>query len=56
LNINLDINNEIQDCKIDTVCGGRVLAREGRVNERDYSEGIWLIDFIYEIKQRNLLQ
>jgi hypothetical protein len=56
-NINLNINNEKQNCKIGTVCGG-VLVRGGRVNGGDYGEGIWLMDFIYlyEIGQRNLLQ
>jgi hypothetical protein len=44
------------DCKIPTV-GGSILGGE-KVNERDYGEGIWLMDFIYlyEIEKRNLLQ
>jgi hypothetical protein len=55
LNIDFDINKERQHCKIGTVC--RVTCGMGRVNERDESEGIWWMDFIYlnEIKQRNLL-
>jgi hypothetical protein len=34
------------------------LVGEGRVNEEDEGEGIWLMDFmyLYEIEQRNLLQ
>jgi hypothetical protein len=57
LNINLNINNKRQDCKIGTVCAG-ILVGEGRVNEVDEGEGIWFMDFIYlhEIEQRNLLQ
>jgi hypothetical protein len=40
LNINLNINNERQDCKIGTMCVG-VLEGGGRVNEEDEGEGIW---------------
>jgi hypothetical protein len=34
LNINLNINNEKQGCKVGTVCGG-VLVGRGRVKEGD---------------------
>jgi hypothetical protein len=55
LNINLNINNERQDCKIDRV--GWVLVGRGRVNEGDGGEGMWLMGFIclHEIEQRKLL-
>jgi hypothetical protein len=45
LNIDLNINNERQDCKIGTVGGST-----GGVNE---GERIWLMDFIhlFEIEQ-----
>jgi hypothetical protein len=39
LNIDLEINNERQNYKIDT-CG------RGKVN-KDEGEGIWLMDFMY---------
>jgi hypothetical protein len=42
LNIDLGTNNERQDYKIDTVWWDT-----RGVNEGDYSEGIWLMDFIY---------
>jgi hypothetical protein len=56
LNIDLDINDKSQDCKIGTVWG--VLMEGRRVNEGDKGGGIWWMDFIYfyEIEQRNLLQ
>jgi hypothetical protein len=44
LNIDLDINNKSEDCKIGTV-GGVLMS--GEVNEGDEDEGIWLVDFIY---------
>jgi hypothetical protein len=50
------MNNERQGCKIGTVCGGGITSGRGRVDEGDEGEGIWLMDFIYEIEQRNLLQ
>jgi hypothetical protein len=55
LNLNLDINNERQECKIGTVVGVLV---GGRVNEGDLGEEICLVDFmyLYEIEQWNLLQ
>jgi hypothetical protein len=55
LNINSNINNENQYCKIGMVPWG-VQMGEGRVNEDDYDGGIWLIDFthLYETEQRNL--
>jgi hypothetical protein len=55
LNIDLDINNERQDCKIGTVGG---LCGRGRGNGGVEGDGIWVMDFIYlyEIDQRNLLQ
>jgi hypothetical protein len=28
----------------------------GRVNKGDEGDGIWVMDFVYEIEQRNLLQ
>jgi hypothetical protein len=40
LNIDLEINNERQDCTIGTV--GRVLKRGEKVNEGDEGEGMWL--------------
>jgi hypothetical protein len=57
LNIDLNINNERQDCEIGTVWGV-VLVGEGRLNEGDEGEEIWWLDFIYlyEIELRNLLQ
>jgi hypothetical protein len=48
LNINLNINNVRQDCKIGTVCGRGVLMGGMRVNEGDKGEGIWQMDFIYK--------
>jgi hypothetical protein len=56
LNIDLDTKNERQDCKIVQCLRGVVFVRGRRVNEGDSGEGIWLMDFLYEIKQRNLLQ
>jgi hypothetical protein len=35
LNIDLDINNERQDCKKGSVCGGGLLVGGGRANEGD---------------------
>jgi hypothetical protein len=49
LNIDLEINNERQDCTIGTV--GRVLKRGEKVNEGDEGEGMWLMGFIYETEQ-----
>jgi hypothetical protein len=46
LNIDFGINNERQDYKIGTVCGGRLLAGAGRVNGGEESERIWLMCFI----------
>jgi hypothetical protein len=46
LNIDLEINNERQDCKLGTVYR-EVLVGEGMVNEGDKVEGIWLMDFMY---------
>jgi hypothetical protein len=45
LNINLNINNERQDCDIGIVWGGT--SGKGRVNEGDQGESIWLMDVIY---------
>jgi hypothetical protein len=57
LNIDLEINDERQDCKIGTMYGG-ILVGGRRVSEGDEGEGMWLMDFIYlnEIEQLNLLQ
>jgi hypothetical protein len=44
LSIDLGINNEGQDCKMGTVCGGMW---EGRVNGGSEGEGIWVMGFIY---------
>jgi hypothetical protein len=45
LNVNLNINNENQDCTIGTVCaGGRVLVGGERVKEGD---SILITDFIH---------
>jgi hypothetical protein len=33
LNIDFGINNERQDCKISSVCGGRYLCEEGELME-----------------------
>jgi hypothetical protein len=40
------------------VSGSGVFVGQGRVNEGEEGEGIWLMDFIYlhEIEPRNLLQ
>jgi hypothetical protein len=35
MNINLNINNENQDCKRGTVCGGEVLVAGESVKEED---------------------
>jgi hypothetical protein len=48
LSVNLEINNERQDCESGTVVGGTC---RGRGNEGDEGEGIWLMDFIYEKEQ-----
>jgi hypothetical protein len=55
LNIDLNINNERQDCKIGADDGRELV---GEVNERHLGEVIWLIDFIYlyKMEQRNPLQ
>jgi hypothetical protein len=46
LNINLEINNERQDCKIGFVCVCVCVCvcvyAGGRVNKGDQGEGIWL--------------
>jgi hypothetical protein len=57
LNIDLDISNKRQNCKIGTVFGG-VTSGRGRVNEEDEGEGVCLmyIMYLYEIEQRILLQ
>jgi hypothetical protein len=57
LNINLNINNENQDCTIGTVRGGTI-SRKGRVNEGDKGDSIGLMNFIYlyEIELKILLQ
>jgi hypothetical protein len=44
LNINLDINNKIQDCKISAMWGVLV---GGKMKRGDKGEGIWLVSFIY---------
>jgi hypothetical protein len=58
LSVNLNINNENQDCKIGTVCVyvWGILAEGERVKEG--GDGIWLMDFIYlyETELRNLSQ
>jgi hypothetical protein len=50
LNIDFGINNERQDCKIDTVWEGSY--GRGRVNGGDEGEGVWLVGIIhiYEIE------
>jgi hypothetical protein len=39
LNIDFEINNERQDCKIGTVCGEEGTCGRRRVNEGDEGEG-----------------
>jgi hypothetical protein len=59
LNVNLNINNENEDCKIGTVCDEMgVLMEGGRAKEGDLGNGMWLMDFInlYETELKNLLQ
>jgi hypothetical protein len=41
VNINLNINNESQDCKIGTVCAGVGTSGGKRVKEGDEGDGIW---------------
>jgi hypothetical protein len=47
LNVNLNINNENQDCKIGTVYAGRALLVGRGMKEGDEGDSIWLMDFIY---------
>jgi hypothetical protein len=50
LGIDLGTNSQRQDYKIGSVRG--ILVEEGKVNEGDETEGIWLMDltYIYEIE------
>jgi hypothetical protein len=47
LNVNSNINNENQDCKIITVCVGGYQWEEGEDEGKRSDYGIWLMDFIY---------
>jgi hypothetical protein len=54
LNIDLNINNENQDCKIGTVCAGMEsegASGRGKGEGRRLGEVIWLMDFIHCMKQ-----